>query len=508
MRVALVTYGMIGGGIETFLLNLGEYLRDRGCDVTIVTTEFPGAWFDRIRRRGLNGLHIDGLGRHSPLEHLRKIAAILYSGDFDALLLNHARFAQAALGLAREIPVVIPVLHCNVEFFAGLSVYRSELCRSIVTVSPAGAKIINKLSPECPVRVILNGVAPVKNEGKTARDFNQVELRLIYVGRIYNRDKGVFLLPPILKRLRERGISAGLDIVGDGKDLAELQYRFRQAGLENFVKYWGFLTEEQVYDLLGKDHILLFTTPAANSEGLPLVTVEAQICGCVPVAALLKDSTDWVITDGATGFLVTPEAIDQFCEAVRKLDADRGLLRRMSATAAETARQKLSLPVMGEEYYRLLSESVVTPAAAGGDSLSEWKTLKDYLAFSPVAGVSTLYRKWLDENEKGRYITGPLSGKTVAIFGSLRTALYLAYDCANAGVKVEAFIDNNPEIHGQSLNGIPIWGKDWLSECQSRLDAVLISVESREDLQIKRTLEADLVGLPVYTWKELAREVE
>lgn len=501
MRVALVTYGMLGGGIETFLLNLGAYLKQSGCEVTIVTTEVPGAWFNRIAEYGLQSLYIQGLDRHSPLVHVDQVADSLYDGQFDAVLLNHDRYAQAALALGSKKPVVVPVLHGNIDFFARMTAYNSQWCHSIITVSPKGAETMRRHSPDCPVRTIINGVPLIADNPKNGRDYQQKGLRLIYTGRIFDRDKGVFLLPEILAQLQQDEIPVTLDVVGDGKDLAELKQRFSDHNLEQQVTFWGFLNSAQTFELMQNAHILLFTTPLNNTEGLPLVIIESQMCGCVPVASLLKNVTDCVIEDATTGFLVTPGDVKQFSDAVKKLYDDRQLLKQMSEAARELARQKLSLEVMGSQYLELLSSKQVEPNELLPPSNKD--QIINYLAISPVDGVEDLYRKWIALLEKRQSITECLHGKRVAIFGSLKTALYLVNDCNNAGVEVIAFIDNNKELHGTTLCGIPIMSVDGLKEHFPLIEAILVSLESNEDLKIKAELQRCFEGVAVFTWKEL-----
>jgi glycosyltransferase involved in cell wall biosynthesis len=94
--------------------------------------------------------------------------------------------------------------------------------------------------------------------------------------------------------------------------------------------------------------------------------------------------------------------------------------------------------------------------------------------------------------------------RTVAIFGTLTVAEYLVRDCLNSGLSVPALVDNNQELHGQALSGIPVVPEAWLR--QGRPDVLLVSIESDSDRPLIERLKADYGSfLRIVSWKELAR---
>jgi hypothetical protein len=117
-RIALVTYAMHCGGMESFLLRLARYLRQQDYDVELITTVEPGEWFGRIGELGIKAEHIPGY-RHSgglaPLQHSVRVSTRLARGKYDVIMLHHARHAQAALARLPENVIAIPVLHNDVE---------------------------------------------------------------------------------------------------------------------------------------------------------------------------------------------------------------------------------------------------------------------------------------------------------------------------------------------------------------------------------------------------------
>ncbi|SFL45411.1 glycosyltransferase family 4 protein [Pelosinus propionicus] len=502
-RLGIVTYGMLGGGIEVFILNLGVYFQKREFDVTIITTEIPGAWFHWIEKYGLKELHIEGLGYHSPAQHVRKVASALYDGQFDVLILNHARFAQAGLGMGKTSPVVIPVVNSTNEFFAQMSAYKSDLCESVVAVSPAVAQIAYRSGIKCPVEVILNGVAwPEMDVQVISRNYEQRELKLLYAGRVRDEQKGVFLLPEIIKRLVANDVKLTLDIVGDGPDLIELQKRFKEYNLEDHIKYWGNVEVAVLHKIMRADHVLLFPS---YYEGLPLMPMEASLCGCVSVASFLEGITDDMITDGQNGFLVKCGDIGEFCRCIELLYNDRGLLRKVSDEALNYATNNFTLDIMGQQYYDLITRAINNQRVVDKSNNINDERIIPFISGSPIESVEFYNRQWVQGFEQDCFITKKFNCKKVAIYGTLRNGLYFLFDLRNTGAEVMTFIDSNKELHGKSLNGISINGLRWLDDNYDTIDAVLISIESQEDEKVKEELikKYARTGLAIYTWKEL-----
>ena len=130
MRVALVTYALQVGGIETFLRLLGRYLIDRGHDVTFIESWAKGQWSECFSTGGYKVIQILGNPLGSRLRHARRIADQLK--NYDVVILNDAPFAQASLGLLTEQTIAIPVVHTSLTSMirnAAGSMFRPPMLR-------------------------------------------------------------------------------------------------------------------------------------------------------------------------------------------------------------------------------------------------------------------------------------------------------------------------------------------------------------------------------------------
>jgi glycosyltransferase involved in cell wall biosynthesis len=117
------------------------------------------------------------------------------------------------------------------------------------------------------------------------------------------------------------------------------------------------------------------------------------------------------------------------------------------------------------------------------------------------------YRMWFELlilSDRG--ITSPLKEKgvrKVAIFGTMKTAEYLYFDLKKSNIEVVCFIDNNKNIQGRLIKGIPIVSQDWLV-LNDMLDAVVVSIENARDMEICSILKGLVkTSTKVLSWKEL-----
>ena len=120
MKIALVTYAIQMGGVETFLLRLGTYLQKAGHEVVLVETEERGVWADAFENSGLKVVDVLPEPLRSRRRHAIRIADVLV--PFDVVVLNDAPYAQSALGLLRPETVAFAIVHGDMA-----SMYRERI---------------------------------------------------------------------------------------------------------------------------------------------------------------------------------------------------------------------------------------------------------------------------------------------------------------------------------------------------------------------------------------------
>jgi glycosyltransferase involved in cell wall biosynthesis len=357
-RIAFVTYAMHCGGMEAFLLRLGRYLRQHGCDVEVITTIEPGEWFGRLSELQIKAQHVAGYSQSSalvPLRHSLRVGSKLAAGKYDVVFLNHARHAQASIARLPENVVAIPILHNDADEIYDVGCGNQDAWNVAVGVSPKVTATARRKLPHRPVIELPYGVdLPSAKLWQSRGSFGK-RIGLIFIGRIEHTQKGVLWLPDIFKACLDRGIDAALTIVGDGPDSPELQKRLSNYGLQDRTRHLKGLTPELIYGLLMEAHILLMPS---NYEGLPIALLESLACGCVPVASRLPGITDAAVEDGETGILVDVGDVSGFTTAVATLYRDPVRWSQMSSAGHDRACRSFSVDAMGASYLQLVTDAL------------------------------------------------------------------------------------------------------------------------------------------------------
>lgn len=158
---------------------------------------------------------------------------------------------------------------------------------------------------------------------------------------------------------RDQGQAVQLTVIGDGPDRTQLMQACAASGVAELVTVMGFQPGDVVTAQMRTHHLLLLPS---NYEGLPIVVLEAQANGCVPIASRLPGITDAQITNGVTGMLVEPTDVAGFATTIRMFqNADHW--RSCSQSAIAHARRYCSIQHMGEQYLTLF-DTLMRGAAA------------------------------------------------------------------------------------------------------------------------------------------------
>ena len=208
------------------------------------------------------------------------------------------------------------------------------------------------------IRLIPNGIDPVAFDAaaKKKRGDGQV-LRLGFLGRLEHQ-KGVLLLPEIVRILKRKGIVFKLSIAGKGVHGKVLERKLKPFIAEKNVELVGPILPQSVPDFLGNIDVFLFPS---RIEGCPNALLEGIMAGCVPVVSQIEGITDFIIRDGRTGFVCPMDDCEAFAERIADLASDRGRLQQMAARAAAEARERFSQERAAKEYAQLIEEIMQAP---------------------------------------------------------------------------------------------------------------------------------------------------
>jgi glycosyltransferase involved in cell wall biosynthesis len=154
--------------------------------------------------------------------------------------------------------------------------------------------------------------------------------RLVCVARL-SEQKGHLLLLEAAARVVAEGIPLELVLAGDGPIRADLEAFVRRAGLEDRVRFAGWMGGSQVRDaILGARALVL----PSFAEGLPVVLMEALALRR-PVITTAVAGIPELVETGVTGWLVPAGAVEALAQAMKAaLAADPADLERMGAAGA------------------------------------------------------------------------------------------------------------------------------------------------------------------------------
>jgi glycosyltransferase involved in cell wall biosynthesis len=180
-------------------------------------------------------------------------------------------------------------------------------------------------------------------------------IRLVFVGWL-EREKGIFELIDACRQLHpDRKFT--LDIVGDGHASAEALVLVTRHGLNDVVRFRGWLKVPELTQTLTDCDVLVLPSWA---EGLPNAVVEAMAARLAVVVTGVGAIPD-VITDHRSGLLVTPQDSQSLRVAMAEVIDDDALRERLAAEAYKIAVRDFGVEAAAD---KLLLEIKNTVAAA------------------------------------------------------------------------------------------------------------------------------------------------
>ncbi|MCP5303468.1 MAG: glycosyltransferase [Pseudomonadales bacterium] len=139
-----------------------------------------------------------------------------------------------------------------------------------------------------------------------------VPLRLLYVGRL-ETPKGVRRILEITAQLHEMHVPVFVDLVGDGPEKPAFEEYVVQQGIQESVKFHGWVPRDQLGPIYAQAHLMIF--PSSSSEGWPKVLSEAMAYGVVPVTSTVS-SVPQYLQDFKVGQTFAADDLQGFVKAV------------------------------------------------------------------------------------------------------------------------------------------------------------------------------------------------
>ena len=217
-------------------------------------------------------------------------------------------------------------------------------------------------------------------------------IKLVFIGRLTDYEKRAADLIAIGTRMHEQGVAFSLDIAGnDEQSKKDFSQRFTEAGIAEAVSFHGWLPAGDVQKLLNTSDILLLTS---NSEGMPLVMMEALASGCGFAGTRVSGIEDYEHNPAAAG-CVSVYTVGNIAEAVTKIKQLAAVPARTRQTAArKLAETEFSMQVCLERYFKAIGTLKTRIATAQNIGMpSGGKIKSNTLALARYLKMSILPRK-------------------------------------------------------------------------------------------------------------------
>ncbi len=189
---------------------------------------------------------------------------------------------------------------------------------------------------------------PEVTEEEIARRAAGGGLRVVFLGNLIPR-KGLHTL---LEALLHLDSPFHLDAVGSLEADPSYARQMQRIAAHLPVTFHGALADEPLAGLLKQAHVLAVPS---SYEGFGIVYLEGMGFG-LPAIATTSGAAGEIITDGEDGFLVPAGEAAALAMCLRRLDADRELLKRMSLAARRRSMRQPEWPASAAAIRRFLQK--------------------------------------------------------------------------------------------------------------------------------------------------------
>ena len=224
---------------------------------------------------------------------------------------------------------------------------------AVIANSP-GLRALAEAADGVPVRVIPNGVDPAFFRPAAPAPHSPAPLRLLFVGRFHPQKNLPWLLRQLADFAGELPASFTLDLVGEGPRLPELRTLAAELGLQDRLRWRGWVPRSELPALYQGADVVLHPT---LYEGMPNVLLEAMACGVAVVASDVPGN-DAVVRPGETGFLHPLDDGAAFRSILRRLVAEPGLAPALGAAGRRAVERDFSWERTAQSYLELLLPAV------------------------------------------------------------------------------------------------------------------------------------------------------
>ena len=145
-----------------------------------------------------------------------------------------------------------------------------------------------------------------------------------------------------------KNISCTVVIAGEGPERYRLEELSKQLGINNIV-FTGMITNAQKKSLFQRASVFAFPSQV-RSEAFGISLAEAAMYGVPMVSCEIGTGTSYINVDGVTGFVIKPNDVKEFSQAVNTILNNYELAEKMSNAAVSRWKEKMSPEIFGKNW--------------------------------------------------------------------------------------------------------------------------------------------------------------
>ncbi len=394
-KIAFLCHPYHRGGVTRWMANAAIFAAGAGAEVFFITVEPVKKFFSAGDRESMYELlsgNTAGLRLiSSKVNFTFEFGTEAYRASiYSRLMRQHVPLGvpvivsddpavwAAAAGIADKYPM-IGVLHGDQDVYYNLAKkYEQQLsicvCVSNRIKQTAERKVIAMATRKLfriPCGINLPAFAPYEKTTET--------IRLIFIGRLTDYEKRAADLVSICSLLHQQSIAFHLDIVGNDDDSAkDFTERFTSAGVGDLVSFHGWQNGPAVQQLLNKSDVLLLTS---NSEGMPLVMMEALASGCAFTGTRVSGIEDFEHLPAAAKCVMVYK-IGDIDDAVLKIKKSTAVpARERQLAARKLAEAEFSMQACVDKYF----STITTMRGTAATARPIWLSVSDRLKSNALA---------------------------------------------------------------------------------------------------------------------------
>ena len=290
----------------------------------------------------------------------------MYEGRFDAVMGYWGNYAATGAylfnrSLSQPLPFAL-FLHAGTDLYRDRIFMRQKIraAKLVATCSDFNRGFLQKTYPDLFPQ--LDEKLLVYHHGLDFNEFpfdtfHRLKERVIAVGN-FKEEKGFDYLVRAMRVLKDWGVRAELQLVGDGPEKTALTNLADELGVDDRVIFSGWLPFADVRTAMQQATLLVHPS-AGLGDGVPNVLKEATALG-TPVIASNVSGLPEALNGGNHGLLVPPRDPVALADAIQRLLRDPALRRSFAHEARVYAEAKYDLWRNGRELAQRLMAMTVS----------------------------------------------------------------------------------------------------------------------------------------------------